>query len=132
MTENFNKNIIKMQAKYNQTCKGCSQTINLIEKVTYMCTKCNFYFCEDCANFYNENESGTKNNCPGGDTDPHESIMVKITRNIKEYSPIGIGIDELEKKKTQTKNVKSTLKILDDKSSNDVTNKKSKLKILDD
>ena len=122
--------VIKFQSKYSQNCKSCSKVISLNEKFTFLCSKCKFYFCEECALFFNENSSNAQNNCPGGENnDPHDSIMVKITRNIKEYMPIGVSIDQLERKQ-DIKTQQSTMKIIDN--DNSEPPKKSKLKILDD
>lgn len=125
----MDKNTIRMQSKYSQNCKSCSKQITLNEKVTYLCTKCKLYFCEECAVFLNDNESNILNNCPGGVKDPHDSIMVKITRNIKEYLPIGISIDDLERNEKSSKPQKNTLTIIED---HEPASKQGKMKILDD
>ena len=130
--EDIDKNIVQMQSKYSQNCKSCSKMISLNEKITYLCSKCKLYFCEDCALFLNENTSNLVNNCPGGDKEPHDSIMVKITRNIKEYLPIGLSIDDLERNSNSVGKKKNSIRIIDPKTNDSSSNKKPRLKILDD
>ena len=128
----INKNIVKMQSKFSQNCKSCSKLISLNEKITYLCTKCKMYFCEECALFLNQNEVNKINTCPWWEKDPHDSIMVKITRNIKEYLPIGISVNDLEKKVKNKEQENSTIKIIDSKTDESNIKKKSRVKILDD
>jgi len=74
-----------------------------------------------------------KGNCPGGDLEPHEAIIAKITRTAKEYAPIGVSIDVLEKKKSLNMDETiSTIKILDSEDSSLKKKKGSGVKILDD
>ena len=130
--DNIDKNIIQMQSKFTQNCKSCSKLITLNEKITYLCSKCKLYFCEECAIFLNENASKVINNCPGGDKKPHDSIMVRITRNVKEYLPIGLSIEDLERKANNMDKKKSSIRIIDSKNNDSNSNKKPRLKILDD
>ena len=73
-------NIISMSAKHSQKCISCSKTISLIEKETYMCSKCKQYFCTECFPLFVEADI-----CPGAFQEEHSPIMVRITRTIKEY-----------------------------------------------
>ena len=132
----MDEDTIKMQSKNIQVCIACAKNISLSDKLTYMCSKCKLYFCEECAIFYNNNSLNTVDNCPGGKTDPHESIMVRITRTIKEYAPLGVSIEKLESNKKTSQQSKSTIKILTD-TENDLKNtskekNKPKFKILED
>ena len=127
--DDSDKNVVRMQSKYSQHCKSCSKLISLNEKITFLCSKCKNYFCEECAMFLNENSEDGIFNCPGGELDPHSAIIVKVTRNVKEYLPMGVSIDELERKKSSDQK-KSTIKIIDPNPKN--SNKKPSLKILDD
>lgn len=120
--------IIHFQSKHSQQCRSCGKRISLIEKITYLCTKCKNYFCEECASFLNQNTTNKKDNCPGGDHQQHEAIIAKITRTVKEYAPIGVSIDVLEKQKSLQSSA-STVKILDSDESK--KKKKSGVKILD-
>lgn len=123
-------NIITMSAKHSQKCISCSKTISLIEKETYMCSRCKQYFCTECFPLFLD---ATK--CPGSFHDEHEPIMVRITRSIKEYAPIGVSIDKLERNKESGASGKSSLKIISDNEEQNkpkTDNSKPKLKILDD
>ena len=122
-------NLIAMTSKHSQKCISCSRIISLIEKETYMCSKCKQYFCTECFPLFVNADK-----CPGGFQEVHEPIMVRITRTIKEYAPLGVSIDQIEKNKTSSKPTKSSIKIINDenqkKDSNDP--KKPRLKILDE
>jgi hypothetical protein len=111
-----------------------------------MCATCKTYFCEDCGLFHHENVNNTPNNCPGDLSNPHDTILVKITRNVKEYQPTGVSIEKLEQnpklgrdtsslkvlnKVTQSKASKKAL-ILDNDEKSNSKEKKSKVLILDD
>lgn len=94
---------------YSQKCRSCGQRIELTARLTYMCSKCKNYFCEECAMFLHQNVGQTNNNCPGSaENDPHDVFMVKITRNIKETHPIGVSMDKLEKQGQE----QSTVRVL--------------------
>ena len=123
-------NFIAMSAKRGQKCISCSKMISLIEKETYMCSKCKQYFCVECFPLF-----VVALKCPGSFQEEHEPIMVKITRTIKEYAPLGISIDQIEREKKSQVQTKSSIKIMPDgnnskKEQSDST--KPKLKILDD
>ena len=128
---NDDDSLISMTSKHSQKCISCSKNISLIEKETYMCSKCKQYFCLECYPlFLNESK------CPGSfNQEEHEPIMVRITRTIKEYAPLGVSIDQLERTKNSQGYTQSSAKIMPD---NDTDNKekskstKPKLKILDD
>ena len=90
MTEDY----IKLPPKnITQYCSGCGRRVDLQATETFMCSHCKNYFCEECAYFYHENIA---KNCPGDKSDPHNIVLVKITRLIKEFSPMGVSIQQLE------------------------------------
>lgn len=122
-------NFIAMSAKHSQKCISCSKNISLIEKETYMCSKCKQYFCTECFPLF---VNATK--CPGSFHDEHEPIMVRITRSVKEYAPLGVSIDQLERTKNTSSSTKSSLKIMSDETENRPKSEstKPKMKILDD
>ena len=118
-----------MSSKHSQKCISCSKIISLIEKETYMCSKCKQYFCTDCFPLFLDAPK-----CPGSFHEEHEPIMVRITRSVKEYAPIGVSIDQIEKNKNSS-SIKSSLKIMSDSEGQVKPNSgetKPKLKILDD
>ena len=123
-------NIISMTSKHAQHCVSCSKLISLIERETYMCSKCKVYFCTECYPLFVNADK-----CPGSFQQEHEPIMVRITRTVKEYAPLGVSIDQIERSKTSESKIPSSLKIMPDSDSktNEKTNpSKPKLKILDD
>ena len=134
-----------------QYCSGCSRKISLSDTETFMCAQCKNYLCEECGIFYHKNVSKTVNNCPGDPSEPHNTVLVKITRNIKEFNPTGVPIQNLEKNPNLGRTIsrikiddgdskpKSSKKalILDEQASDEPTtgttgSKKSRVLILDD
>ena len=122
-------NLIAMTSKHSQKCISCSKTISLIEKETYMCSKCKMYFCNECFPLF-----VNASKCPGSFQEEHEPIMVRITRTVKEYAPLGVSIDQIEKEKQTPKPQKTSIKIMSDSTEgkNKGDSKKPKLRILDD
>ena len=127
---NDDDSLISMTSKHSQKCISCSKNISLIEKETYMCSKCKQYFCLECyPMFLNVSK------CPGSfNQEEHEPIMVRITRTVKEYAPLGVSIDQLERTKNSQSQSQSSVKIMpDDTTDKEKSNStKPKLKILDD
>ena len=122
--------IINMTSKHSQKCVSCSKAISLIEKETYMCSRCKQYFCLECFPLFVD---ATK--CPGSFQEEHEPIMVRITRSIKEYAPLGVSIDQIERSKNKPSDSQSSIKIMpeDNSAKKDSSgSSKPKLKILDD
>jgi hypothetical protein len=129
MSEDENK-LISMTSKHSQKCISCSKIISLIEKETFMCSKCKKYFCSECAPTFLDAV-----NCPGGIQEIHEPIMVKITRSIKEYAPLGISIDQIEKIKNSPNKSNASIKVISEetnKNEKPQDSVKPRLKILDD
>ncbi len=120
--------IIAMSSKHGQKCISCSKLISLVEKETYMCSKCKQYFCTECFPLF-----VNASKCPGNFQEEHEPIMVRITRTVKEYAPLGVSIDQIERETKSQTQKKSSLKIMpDDTDKKSSDSSKPKLKILDD
>lgn len=120
--------IIAMSSKHGQKCVSCSKLISLVEKETYMCSKCKQYFCTECFPLFVD-----ASKCPGSFQEEHEPIMVRITRTVKEYAPLGVSIDQIEREQKSQVQTKSSIKIMPDDSKKGTSDpSKPKLKILDD
>lgn len=121
----------KLQKYPQHNCIGCRRPIDLTATITFMCTKCKNYFCEECAYYFNDLPEKTSNLCPGSKAvaiGNHTVVLAKITRTIKESNPMGVSITELERK-TKSRIIENpTMKILDQ---NDTPNKSS-VKIIAD
>lgn len=135
---------------------ACRKSISLADTHTFMCTKCQNYFCEECAIYHNNLAQKQQHTCPGHFkefSEAHSPILVKITKNMTGPDMKGVSIKELESK-LKEKDPPSlkiiekpklpdtpTVKIIDDSedekskitsSNKDQNNKRKKPVILDD
>ncbi|MHA1983019.1 MAG: hypothetical protein ACW967_01615 [Candidatus Hodarchaeales archaeon] len=80
-----------------------------------MCTKCQNYFCKDCAYYHNNLTKTQPHTCPGHFkevSESHSPVLVKITKNMTGPDLKGVSMKELEK--LPKSSISSSLKILEE------------------